>query len=250
LLCQTSFVHSSATNIAASSTISTTSQRSTRFQGKPAQRLRQQLGPSGSHRGQQERLMNLFKPLTPCRCCRRLQARPRSQKHCEGKHVTTTFRQEVSEPQLPTNLGASTTILRTRWIVLMSIEANAPQQQQGGSANVRPTPFGRLHARAAGPPHIWTPPWRVACSKTPSHDRRRTASAAWPQRGSVFHQGRIENTFNLHPPCRSTSTAVAGQGRRSVACRTERLAARIIANLDFMDFKQASSIPIPASAML
>jgi hypothetical protein len=52
-----------------------------------------------------------------------------------------------------------------------------------------------------------------------------------------------------HPPCRSTSTAVAGQGRRSVACRTERLAARIIANLDFMDFKQASSIPIPASAM-
>jgi hypothetical protein len=46
-----------------------------------------------------------------------------------------------------------------------------------------------------------------------------------------------------------TSTAVAGQGRRSVACRTERLAARIIANLDFMDFKQASSIPISASAM-
>jgi hypothetical protein len=53
----------------------------------------------------------------------------------------------------------------------------------------------------------------------------------------------------LHPPCRSTSAAVAGQGRRSVACRTERLAARIIANLDFMDFKQASSIPISASAM-
>jgi hypothetical protein len=111
----------------------------------------------------------------------------------------------------------------------MSIEANAPQQQQEGSANVRPTPFGTG--------------W-VACSKTPSRDRRRTASAAWPQRGSVFHQGRIEKTFNLHPPCRSTSTAVAGQGRR-----TERLTARIIANLDFMDFKQASSIPIPASAM-
>jgi hypothetical protein len=107
----------------------------------------------------------------------------------------------------------------------------------------------RLRARAAGPPHIWTPPWWVACSKTPSHDRRRTASAAWPQRGSVSHQGRIEKTFNLHPPCRSTSSAVAGQGRRSVACRTERLAARIIANLDFMDFKQASSIPISASAM-
>jgi hypothetical protein len=52
----------------------------------------------------------------------------------------------------------------------------------------------RLHARAAGPPHIWTQPWWVACSKTPSHDRRRTASAAWPQRGSVFHQGRIEKT--------------------------------------------------------
>ena len=86
--------------------------------------------------------------------------------------------------------------------------------------------------------------------KTPSHDRRRTASAAWPQRSSVFHQNRIEKTFNLHPPCRSTSAAVAGQGRRSVACRTERLAARIISNLDFMDFKQASSIPIPASAML
>jgi hypothetical protein len=68
--------------------------------------------------------MNLFKPLPPWRCCRRLQARPRSQKHCEGKHVTTTFRQEVSEPELPTNLGASTTILRTRSIVLMSIEAN------------------------------------------------------------------------------------------------------------------------------
>ena len=193
--------------------------------------------------------MNLFKLLPPWRCCRRLQARPRSQKHCE--HVTTTFRQEVSEPELPTNLGASTTILRTRSIVLMSIEADAPQQQQEGSANVRPTPFGRLHARAAGPPHSWTPPGSVACSKNPSHDRRRTASAAWPQRGSVFHQGRIEKTFNLRPPCRSTSTAaVAGQGRRSVACRTERLAARIIANLDFMDFKQASSIPIPASAML
>ena len=43
--------------------------------------------------------------------------------------------------------------------------------------------------------------------------------------------------------------AALAQGRRSVACRTERLAARIIANLDFMDFKQASSIPIPASAM-
>jgi len=53
-----------------------------------------------------------------------------------------------------------------------------------------------------------------------------------------------------HPPCRSTSTAVAGQGRRSVAYRTERLAARIIANLDFMDFKQVRSIPIPGSAML
>jgi hypothetical protein len=92
--------------------------------------------------------MTLFKPLPPWRCCRRLQARPRSQKHCEGKHVTTTFPQEVSEPELPTNLGASTTILRTRSIVLMSIEANAPQQQQEGSANVRPTPFGRLHARA------------------------------------------------------------------------------------------------------
>jgi hypothetical protein len=106
--------------------------------------------------------MNLFKPLPPWRCCRRLQARPRSQKHCEGKHVTTTFRQEVSEPELPTNLGASTTILRARSIVLMSIDANAPQQQQEG-----PTPFDRLHARAAGPPHIWTPPWSVACSKTP-----------------------------------------------------------------------------------
>ena len=140
--------------------------------------------------------MNLFKPLPLWRCCRRLQARSRSQKHCEGKHVTTTFPQEVSEPELPTNLGASTTILRTRSIVLMSIEANAPQQQQEGSANVRPTPFGRLHARAAGPPHIWTPPWSVACSTTPSHDRRRTASAAWPQRGSVFHQGRI---FNFTP---------------------------------------------------
>ena len=58
--------------------------------------------------------MNLFKPLPPWRCCRRLQARSRSQKHCEGKHVTTTFPQEVSEPELPTNLGASTTILRTR----------------------------------------------------------------------------------------------------------------------------------------
>jgi hypothetical protein len=193
--------------------------------------------------------MNLFKPLPPWRCCRRLQARPRSQKHCEGKHVTTTLRQEVGEPELPTNLGASTTILRTRSIVPMSIEANAPQQQQEGSANVRPTPFGRLHAEAAGPPHIWTPPWWVACSKNPSHDRRRSASAAWPQRGSVFYQGRSEKAFNLHPPCRSTSTAVAGQGRRSVACRTERLAARIIANLDFVDFKQASSIQISASAM-
>jgi hypothetical protein len=188
--------------------------------------------------------------LVQRRCFRRRRVRPCSQGRCTGKHVTTTFRQELIERELPAIPGASTTILRTRSIALMSIEANAPQQQQEGSANVRPTPFGRLHARAAGPPHIWTPPWRVACSKTPSHDRRRTASAAWPQRGSVFHQGRIEKTFNLHPPCRSTSTAVAGQGRRSVACRTERLAARIIANLDFMDFKQASSIPIPASAML
>jgi hypothetical protein len=42
--------------------------------------------------------------------------------------------------------------------------------------------------------------------------------------------------------------AALPQGRRSVACRTERLAARIIAILDFMDFKQASSIPISASA--
>ena len=175
--------------------------------------------------------MNLFKLLPPWRCCRRLQARPRSQKHCE--HVTTTFRQEVSEPELPTNLGASTTILRTRSIVLMSIEANVDCMR------------GLLDHPISGLRH-----GGVACSKNPSHDRRRTASAAWPQRGSVFHQGRIEKTFNLHPPCRSTSTAVAGQGRRSVACRTERLAARIIANLDFMDFKQASSIPIPASAML
>ena len=32
---------------------------------------------------------------------------------------------------------------------------------------MRPTPFGRLHALAAGPPHIWTPAWRVAV-KNPS----------------------------------------------------------------------------------
>jgi hypothetical protein len=118
----------------------------------------------------------------------------------------------------------------------------------GGSANVHRTPYGKLHARAAGPP-ISGRRHGKSLVQTPSLDRRRTASAAWPQRGSVFHQGRIEKTFNLHPPCRSTSTAVAGQGRLSVACRTERLGARIIANLDFMDFKQASSIPIPASAM-
>ena len=144
--------------------------------------------------------MNLFKPLPLWRCCRRLQARSRSQKHCEGKHVTTTFPQEVSEPELPTNLGASTTILRTRSIVLMSIEANAPQQQQEGSANVRPTPFGRLHARAAGPPHIWTPPWSVACSTTPSHDRRRTASAAWLNAGVFSTKAvlRRHSIYTLH----------------------------------------------------
>jgi hypothetical protein len=108
--------------------------------------------------------MTLFKPLPLWRCCRRLQTRPRSQKHCEGNHVTTTFRQEVSEPELPTYLGAYTTIPQTRSTVLMSIEANAPQQQQEGPANVRPTPIGRLHAGAAGPPHIPTTPWWVACS--------------------------------------------------------------------------------------
>ena len=172
------------------------------------------------------------------RCCRRLQARPRSQNHCEGKHVTTTFRQEVSEPKLPTNLGASTTLLRTRSIVLMSIEANAPQQQQEGSANMRPTPFGRLHAWVDHPISGLRHGGSLV-QKTP----RMIGDELLLQHGLNARVFSTKAVLRRHLACRSTSTAVAGQGRRSVACRTERLAAR-------MDFKQASSIPIPASAML
>jgi len=85
--------------------------------------------------------------LVQRRCFRRRRVRPCSQGRCTGKHVTTTFRQELIERELPAIPGASTTILRTRSIVLMPIEANVPKQQQEGSANVSSTLFSKLHAR-------------------------------------------------------------------------------------------------------
>jgi hypothetical protein len=77
-------------------------------------------------------MMNLSMLVAALALLSATQARPRSQKHCEGKHVTTTFRQEVSEPELPTNLGASTTILRTRSIVL---SAEKQRQDRTSAAN-------------------------------------------------------------------------------------------------------------------
>ena len=78
--------------------------------------------------------------------------RPCSQQRCTGKRVTTTFRQELIERELPTIPGASKTILRTRSIVLMPIEANVPKQQEEGSANVSSTLFSNCMRAAAGPP--------------------------------------------------------------------------------------------------
>jgi hypothetical protein len=48
----------------------------------------------------------------------------------------TTFRQELSEPELAAIPGASTTIWRTSSIVLMPIEANVRRQQQEALASV------------------------------------------------------------------------------------------------------------------
>ena len=127
----------------------------------------------------------------------------------------------------------------------MSIEANAPQQQQEGSANVRPRLSVNCMRRLLDHPisGLRHGEWLVQKPPLMIGDEL------------LLHHGLNAGAFSTkavlrrHLACRSTSTAVAGQGRRSVACRTERLAARIIANLDFMDFKQASSIPISASAM-
>ena len=63
----------------------------------------------------------------------------------------TTFRQELSEPELAAIPGASTTIWRTSSIVLMPIEANVPKQQEEGSANVSSTLFSNCMRGAAGP---------------------------------------------------------------------------------------------------
>jgi hypothetical protein len=61
----------------------------------------------------------------------------------------TTFRQELSEPELAAIPGASTTIWRTSSIVLMPIEANVRRQQQEALASVSQALFGKCNRGAA-----------------------------------------------------------------------------------------------------
>jgi len=67
----------------------------------------------------------------------------------QRQQVITTFRQELSEPELAAIPGASTTIRRTSSIVLMPIEANVRRQQQEAMASVSQTLFGKCIRGAA-----------------------------------------------------------------------------------------------------
>jgi hypothetical protein len=101
-------------------------------------------------RKQQENIMASFKTLAALALLSVTTSTPTFSTTLQrGNQVMTTFRQELSEPELAAIPGASTTIRRTLSIVLMPIEANVRRQQQEALASVSQTLFGKCIRGAA-----------------------------------------------------------------------------------------------------